>query len=95
MVIKLTTRKLDQFTKSLEGWHRYCFPDDPDGKVGFYLTSPNELYINEDLDEEIIGQLDKLVCLYEGNHDILKKWNLARSVRRAWGVRLEDAQSQP
>ena len=90
MIIKLTTRDLQQFAEELKEWHRDWFPDDPDGQVGIYLTKPDVLYVDEDLNRDIIGELDKLVCKFEGDHEVHKKLMLAWRVRNAWGVRIDD-----
>ena len=91
MTIKLKTPDLQQFAEDLERFRREMLPDEPNINGGFYMIQPNELYADEEIDNEIIGQLDKLVCRYEGHHKLLEKWQLAKGVRLAWGIRLEDS----
>ena len=84
MIIGLRVCNLEEFAKSLDLFRQDLIPGDAENNGGFYLTQPDTLYIDESIDEEIIGQLDKLVCRFEGHHNVLKKYALAKRVAMAW-----------
>ncbi len=84
MTIKLKTTQLRHFAEALDLFRKEMLPNDPEANGGFYLVTPNTLYVDEALDNEIIGELDKLVCRFEGHHKVLEKWELARYVAEVW-----------
>lgn len=91
MTIKLKTPDLKQFAADLERFRREMLPDDFNINDGFYMIQPNELYADEEIDNEIIGQLDKLVCRYEGHHKLLKKngnWPRASVLHGVFALRI-------
>ena len=90
MIFKLRTEQLQEFAGELNTLRKELYPNDPDCNGGFYLIRPNELYIDESIDYEIIDELDKLVCLFEGNHRVLERWELAQHLYNVWGVRLDE-----
>ena len=90
MIVKLRTSQLQELAAALDLWRKELYPNDPDCNGGFYLIQPNELYVDEDLDNDIIGELDKLVCRFEGHHRVLERWDLAQHIHHVWGVRLDE-----
>ena len=84
MTIKLHTTQLRHFAEALDLFRQEMLPDDPEDNGGFYLMTPNTLYVDEAIDKDTIGELDKLVCRFEGHHKVLEKWQLARNVTAMW-----------
>ena len=73
MTLELKTSQPHDFAEMLENFRSDMHLDDAAKESTFYLIQPNELYVSDTLDSETTIELDKVVSLYEGNHDILTK----------------------
>ena len=73
MIIKLKTNELEKFAAELEDLRAALYPGEPECNGGFYMFSPNELYIDEEIGGVALGQLEKMCVKYEHSDEIKQK----------------------
>lgn len=89
MIIKLKTKELKKFARELEDLRAALAPEEPECNSDFYMISPDELYIHEDVGDVTYGQLSKMYYKYEHTDDISRKMGLSRRLLGSWGLPLE------
>jgi hypothetical protein len=75
MMIRIETVNLQEFTAVVEDMRKALLPE---GQSGFYMAEPDMLFVDDKIDNETVGQLDKAVCRFIGDHRILKQWQEVR-----------------
>jgi len=79
MMIRIKTDNLQELTAAVEDMRKALLPE---GEAGFYMVEPDTLYVADEIDNETVGQLDKAVCRFVGDHRILKQWQEVRYSKR-------------
>lgn len=79
MMIRIKTDNLQELTAAVEDMRKALLPE---GEPGFYMAEPDTLFVDNEIDNEIVGQLDKAVCRFVGDHRILKHWQEGRRGKR-------------